>query len=56
MIPKANLPFLKPLPEQVKRKKMVDSKRKIRANYKRYRTPKVTSPTFLKNQVKRFVE
>lgn len=53
MIPKDKLPFLKKVSEQDKRIQMIKSKRKIR-NKKPYKEPSIISPTFLKNQIKRF--
>lgn len=56
MIPKAQLPFLKPLPEQVKRAKMIKSRRKIYPRGKKYSAPKVLSKTQLTAQIKKFVD
>lgn len=56
LIPKAQLPFLKPLQDQVNRKKQVDSKRKFRA--KKYHAPGIKSAfklSTLKPQINRYL-
>lgn len=58
MIPKAQLPFLKPLPEQVKRAKMIKKKRKLSSKLlsKKFRTAKALSRKTLTNQAKNMLK